>query len=122
MLTSRMALGDSPLISCRMDWIVGTNMHYQEFNSEQVLFTIGDLPQGTIVSGIKLKCSNAQRDGAETHPLVSARTHGTTPPRISAIGHFSTAAGILFCPHVTLSRPTQRLSLSAKLSSCTVLH
>ena len=75
--------------------MVENKVFRQNFDSERDSFTISDLPQGTLVSGIKLRCSNSEHEGEETNPPLSTRTHGTTPPSISTIGDFSTAAGEL---------------------------
>ena len=83
------------MLSCKLDWIVEGKPYQQILDADKVTFTIVNLPQGTLVSEIRLMCSNAERAGLETNPSISARTHGTTPPRISSIGYFSTAAGEL---------------------------
>ena len=85
--------GGRPLISCRMDWSVGSIPYHKVLDADAESFSIADLPQGTLVSAIRLRCSNYDHDGIETSPAISARTHDTTPPRISVIGDFSTAAG-----------------------------
>jgi hypothetical protein len=76
-----------------MDWNVDSTPYHHVLDADQTSFTIAGLPQGTLVSDIKLQCSSDEREGQETHPTISASTHSTTPPRISQIGDFSTAAG-----------------------------
>jgi len=66
---------------------------HADFDAEKTSFEINNLPQGTLIDEIRLRCSSLEQIGLETHPTLSARTHGTTPPRISEIGAFSTAAG-----------------------------
>lgn len=85
----------SPLISCRMTWRTDENEQHDDFDAGKTTFEIDGLPQGTLVEKIRLRCSNEEQIGLETHPTLSARTHGTTPPRISEIDAFSTAAGEL---------------------------
>jgi hypothetical protein len=83
----------SLLVSCIVYWSVDGRNFHKRLPGDLESFTIVDLLQGTQVSGIKMRCSNAEHEGQETDPPLSVRTHGTTPPRISSIGHFSTAAG-----------------------------
>lgn len=78
-----------------MTWRAEERENYADFEAERVTFEIDGLPQGTWVDEIRIRCSNGDVNGNETHPWISARTHGTSPPRISEIGAFLTAAGEL---------------------------
>ncbi len=88
-------MSNSPLISCRIDWSANGISYHRIFDdANQDFFTISDLAQGTEVSKIRVKCSNHETEGKETHPGIIVRTHEAAPPRISAIQRFSTAAGM----------------------------